>query len=351
MTMPSGAALSLPTKLALLAASTELVALAIATRFVIVPGLSELAVLTAVLVCVPAAATYFVARFIVGRLTVPVVAAYRRLADGDFTAELPGETAGKDFLGLRDGFRAMADALARTLAEVRRTDGERRRLFADLAHELATPTTTLLGVVAALRSGLGDRDTLLDHLERECARLDRLVADVRELATVEDPGLVLERETCDVGALVTSAVDRLRLAHPDAETVRCEVVEASARIDSPRIEQVVTNLVTNALRHAGPHAIAVRVSCDQDVVTLRVDDAGPGVPIERLQDLGRRLLRLDGAPHRGADGHGLGLSIVRAIAAHHGGEVVFSRSPLGGLCVEVRLPRALDDDQLPRTQQ
>ena len=203
MTMPSGAALSLPTKLALLAASTELVALAIATRFVIVPGLSELAVLTAVLVCVPAAATYFVARFIVGRLTVPVVAAYRRLADGDFTAELPGETAGKDFLGLRDGFRAMADALARTLAEVRRTDGERRRLFADLAHELATPTTTLLGVVAALRSGLGDRDTLLDHLERECARLDRLVADVRELATVEDPGLVLERETCDVGALVT----------------------------------------------------------------------------------------------------------------------------------------------------
>lgn len=338
MTAPVGSRWSLPTKMGLLAAVT--LGLAGGVIAVLVDADRGELLAIALVMVIPVAMVYGTTRFIVGRVTVPVVAAYRRLAAGDFTAELPTATAGRDFLGVRDGFRAMADALERTLAEVRGADRERRRLFADLAHELATPTTTLIGIAAAVRAGTGDRDRLLELLERECARLERLIADVRELAALDDPEVGLERSSCELGALTAAAIEPLRVAHDGAPALTVVVAELAAVVDGGRIEQVVTNLVGNALRHAGGAAVEVVVAADGADAVLRVDDAGPGVPDDRLGDLGRRLVRIDRSRSRDSGGHGLGLSIVRAIVARHGGTITFARSRLGGLGVEVRLPRA-----------
>jgi signal transduction histidine kinase len=339
VTRPAGAGLSLPAKVALIALGTQLLLLGLIVALVGGDALggARLAILGAAL-AVPVAMTYGITRFLVGRLTLPVVGAYERLAAGDFAVELPTMTAGKDFLGLRLGFRTMAVALERTLAEVKRADRERRRLFADLAHELATPTTTLIGIAAALRADAGDRARLLDHLERESARLERLVADVRELAILEDPALAMRVESCDVGGLATAAADRIRIAHPELTEVRCAAPSTTAIVDPIRVDQILTNLLGNAARHAGGGAIEVAVSRTDADVIVRVEDAGPGVPDALLPELGRRLRRVDPSRSRDTGGHGLGLAIVRAIAERHGGAVRFGRAHLGGLAVEVRLP-------------
>ena len=339
--MTPGASLSLPTKIALLALG---VMLAVGFAMVAIIGREHVDAtrLTwiAVVLALPVIVVYAITRFLVARLTVPVVGAYQRLADGDFSAELPTMTAGKDFLGLRVGFRTMAAALERTLTEVKQADQERRRLFADLAHELATPTTTLIGIAAALRTGDGDRGRLLDHLERESARLERLISDVRELAILEDPALALLLEPSDVGALASAAADRIRIAYPEIAEVRCELpaTPTTATIDPIRVDQVLTNLLRNAALHAGDGPILVTVSRNGGDVILRVEDGGAGVPDEQLSQLGRRLHRVDPSRSRDSGGHGLGLSIVRAIAVRHGGGVRFERASLGGLAAEVRLP-------------
>ncbi|MBL0216699.1 MAG: HAMP domain-containing histidine kinase [Myxococcales bacterium] len=342
MTELPGARLSLAAKITLLAAVTELVAFIAIVAIVRRDGIeldgTTLAAIASILI-VPVVIVYGLTRFVVQRLTVPVIETYQRLALGDFTAELPPMTAGRDFIGLRAGFRAMADALERSLAEIRGADSERRRLFADLAHELATPTTTLLGISAALRERSGDPERLLDLLERESARLERLIADVRDLAALEDPASMLVLEPCDLGALASASVDRIRLAHAGAE-VRCEAEDVHALLDPIRVDQILTNLLTNAVRHAEGGKILVLVRRTGANAIIRVEDGGAGVPDEMLPQLGRRLLRVDPSRSRDSGGHGLGLSIVRAIAARHDGTLMFERSQLGGLAAEVRIPIA-----------
>jgi signal transduction histidine kinase len=238
----------------------------------------------------------------------------------------------------REAFSSMAQSLDRLTNELKQADLERRRLFADLAHELATPTSTLLGIAHALRAGEGDTARLLDHLEHESARLERLIADVREVAHIEDPALPMLVESCDVGDLATRAVERARVAGDGKTELRCDAVAAPAQLDPIRIDQVLVNLINNGVRHAKGGTVAVTVETPGTDVVIRVEDSGQGVPDELLPELGRRMLRVDPSRSRDTGGHGLGLSIVRAIVARHDGTVTFSRASLGGLGVEVRLP-------------
>ena len=290
---------------------------------------------------VPTLCTYVVARIIVPYYTRPLVDAYRRVAGGDLTTRMapPGST---EFVTVREAFSAMSDALDRHVYQLREADAERRRLFADLAHELATPTTTLLGVAEALQRGAGERSAaLLDHLVHETARLERLIADVRDLAQLDEPEQRLERARCDVAALVQSVVGRAQLAGP-GHAIRCDAEAVTLDLDAARIEQAVANLVRNAIVHAGAERraeIAVTAGPQLGGARITVDDDGPGVADDQLAQLGRRLWRA--AASRGRErggGSGLGLSIVLAIAASHGGEVRFARSALGGLRVELILP-------------
>jgi len=331
--------LSLPAKLGLLAAMMQLGCLgailwiASATRDASVAtrvGLFTLPLIPPVLV------VYFLTRYIRDRLSRAITSAYAQLGAGDFGVQLPPWTAGADLIGVREAFANMASALQRSVEQLRNADLERRRLFADLAHELATPTSSLLGIAAALRQGDGERGRLLDHLEHESARLERLIADVREVAHLEDPSLAMQLEDCDLGALAARAVDRAQVA--GGCELRCDASSARARVDPLRVEQVLDNLIGNATRHAAGGTVSVAVRPDGDHVMVRVEDSGAGVPDALLDQLGRRLLRVDPSRSRDTGGHGLGLSIVRAIVARHGGEVTFSRATLGGLAAEVRLP-------------
>ncbi|HEY0480624.1 MAG TPA: HAMP domain-containing sensor histidine kinase [Kofleriaceae bacterium] len=289
----------------------------------------------------PTLCTFLFTRIIVARYTQPLIDAYRRVAGGDLTTRMPPPPSA-EFVTVREAFTAMSEALDAHVQRLRDADAERRRLFADLAHELATPTTTLLGVAEALQHGAGERTgALLDHLVHETARLERLIADVRELARLDEPALRLERSPCDVAALARGVAGRAQLAAA-GHAITCDAATVTIDADPARIEQAVTNLVRNAVVHAGTGRaarIAVTAGPHAGGARITVDDDGPGVPADHLGQLGRRLWRAD--PSRSRErggGSGLGLSIVLAIAADHGGTVGFARSALGGLRVELIFP-------------
>lgn len=288
----------------------------------------------------PTLCTYLFARIIVRHYTRPLVDAYLRVAGGDLTTGMPPPPS-TEFVTVREAFAAMSHALDAHVRKLRDADAERRRLFADLAHELATPTTTLLGVADALQRGAGDhRGALLDHLGHETARLERLIADVRDLARLDEPELRLERSACDVAALTRGVVGCAGLT-AGGHVITCDVAAAAVVADPARIEQAIANLVGNAVIHAGAARrarIAVTAGPHLGGARITVDDDGPGVPADQLDQLGRRLWRADASRSRDRGGSGLGLSIVIAIAATHGGAVRFRRSALGGLGVELTLP-------------
>ncbi len=272
------------------------------------------------------------------RRTRRLVSAFADVARGKLDVRLP-DAPERDLAPVVDGFNHMSAALQEARRTLEHADLQRRRLFADLAHELATPTSSILGIADAfarpeLLPTEADRARLAATLEHEAARLARLVSDVRDLASLDDPDVRIEREPQDLAALVRSTVARFR--DVSGRDVALEVEAAHADVDASRIEQVLLNLLRNADRYTPPGGpITVRVAADG---SIEVEDGGPGVPDDVLGKLGERLFRVDPSRDRRTGGHGLGLSIVRAIVARHEGSITFARSKLGGLAVSVRIP-------------
>lgn len=270
--------------------------------------------------------------------------AIRRIESGDYGARLPAPV-NRDFAAIQDAFSAMAQALDRAMARLREGDLQRRRMFADLAHELATPAGAVVGLADTLALGslgLDDatRARLLAALGEESMRLGTLIRDLSDLAHMEDPEVSLRCEPGDARRLLLR-VARGSEAEAQGVPIECELAEAPLGVlmDAARVEQVMINLLSNARRYT-PDGGRVRVSAGRDgeEVWIRVQDDGPGVPEGLLPRLGERLLRADASRDRRTGGHGLGLSIVRAIVSRHRGRIEFANAPEGGLRVTVRLP-------------
>lgn len=304
---------------------------------------AQLAVL-AVPLALPALAAPLVVTWVTRRRLRRITAALQRIGQGDLGARLPAPPS-QDFAELADTFTRMAVALEGAMAQLRQVDRQRRRLMADLAHELATPTGAILGLADTLSdqalcppgpAGDALRARLLQALLGESQRLSALTRDLGELAHLEDPQVTLRPVAGDLAELVAQAVERARA---DGAVVEVRAAPAPARLDPARIEQVLTNLISNARRHSPPGAaIQIEVGLAGDHAVLSVRDAGPGVPAELLPRLGERLWRQDPSRDRRTGGHGLGLSIVKQIVSLHRGELRFENAPGGGLRVEVRLP-------------
>jgi len=289
-------------------------------------------------------ASWLFARIVVRVRSRVITQAYQRIAAGDFKADLPYAFFG-ELQVVRDMFRTMARALDELTTNLHDADDQRRRLFADLAHELATPTSTVLGIAEALahpeRIAVQDSPRLLAHLEREAMRLSRLIDDVRDLAHLDDPEARLEPQRVDVSSLARLAVERTEVIGAGRVSIECRGGPAPAMVDAARLDQALANLMSNALRYtpAGGR-IAVTVEQRAGMVRLTVEDSGTGVPDDVLPRLGQRLLRLDPSRNRKTGGSGLGLSIVAAIVQRHTGTLKFGRADLGGLRVVVTLPGA-----------
>jgi signal transduction histidine kinase len=291
--------------------------------------------------------SYTVARRI-GRPVTDVADAATSVAAGDYATVVPPPGIGPEFDALARAFNEMA-------ARLGSVEATRRRLLADLAHEMRTPLATLDGYLEALEDGVATLDpAVTDLLRDQTRRLTRLAEDVAAVSRAEEGQVTLSVRPVPPAALVEAAVGAA--AAPYAERgLRLEtLVEPGLPhvvVDAERIGQVLGNLLDNALRYT-PAGGCVTVSArraeravsagprDQaGMVELTVTDTGAGIPAEHLPHVFERFYRADPARDRAGAGSGIGLAISKALVEAHGGRIAAaSAGPGRGTTVTVRLP-------------
>jgi two-component system, OmpR family, sensor histidine kinase BaeS len=271
-----------------------------------------------------------------------LAATARRIAAGDFSARSHAVSSTQEVTALIHDVNAMA-------GQLETFEANRRYSNAAIAHELRTPLTALRTRVAGLADGVFPlTPTEVLKLHRQLDVLARLAEDLQTLSLVDVGGLRLEPCAVDWYELVAQAVadaehqafkQNLNL-HLEPASAKPEVVRV--RGDPARLRQIVHNLLENALRHMPSGGdVQVRVDWEAGSGVLRVSDSGPGVPDAELSRIFERYYRAETSRSRGSGSSGLGLTIVQALVAAHGGTVTARRGELGGLEVEVRIPSAL----------
>ncbi|WP_264990629.1 sensor histidine kinase, partial [Mycobacterium kiyosense] len=235
-------------------------------------------------------------------------------------------------------------AASEASAETARTSEERmRRFITDASHELRTPLTTIRGFAELYRQGAAsDVSMLLSRIESEASRMGLLVEDLLLLARL-DVQRPLESHRVDLLALASDAVHDGRAMGP-RRNITMEVLDGPGTPevlgDEPRLRQVLSNLVANAIQHTPDTAdITVRVGTQGDDAVLEVADQGPGMSQQDADRIFERFYRTDSSRARASGGTGLGLSIVDSLVKAHGGRVTVTTAPGQGCCFRVALPR------------
>lgn len=221
-----------------------------------------------------------------------------------------------------------------------RQEALRQSFAADVAHELRTPLAILRSHVEAVQDGVLDlTPELVASLHEETLRLGRLVADLETLTTAEAVSFSLDHREMDLAEVVDSAVAgfRPRLV---AAGLMLETRLAPAPVcgDPMRLAQVVTNLLTNAVKFVPPGGrVTVSTELRDEQARLSVRDDGPGIPDAELPQVFDRYFR--GSRAR-ANGSGIGLAVVAALVGSHRGRVTAANHPDGGAVVTITLPAA-----------
>jgi two-component system OmpR family sensor kinase/two-component system sensor histidine kinase BaeS len=232
--------------------------------------------------------------------------------------------------------------LARSFNEmtVRLGEAERRRreLLADLAHELRTPLSVIRGNAEGMLDGLYPMDRAhVDPVLEETKVMSRLLDDLRTLSTAEAGALRLHREQAEPATLVDDAVGAFR-SQAEAAGVRLDARVGpglpTVDVDPFRINEVLANLLSNALRHT-PSGGSITVSADADAhgVAFTVADTGTGIPPDVLPHVFDRFAKGEGSP-----GAGLGLAIAKSLVEAHGGELTAESEPGRGTTMRFVLP-------------
>ena len=260
-------------------------------------------------------------------------AAAGALAQGDFTARA-SERGPTEIAELGAAFNAMA-------ARLEELFDARRELVAWASHDLRTPLAAIRAMIEAIEDGVAPPEQYIKELGEQARTLGTLVDDLFELARLDSGALTIELREVSLAGLVDSCVRGLE-AEAERRNVRLEAqVEAApaVRCAPDKIERVLLNLLTNALRHTpSDGSVAVLVEPAVDHVCVSVEDSGAGIPPDALRRVFDRFWRADRA--RSADGSGLGLAIARGLVEAQGGRIWAENQPLGGARVSFTLPTA-----------
>ena len=242
---------------------------------------------------------------------------------------------------------AVADALNRLAETLQHEEGLRKENVADLAHELRTPVMGILARVEAAQDGvLDDEATNLSAMHDEALRLTRLLDDISALAEAERPGLLLDVEPVDLAAIAGAQAAAFAGAFADKGVALSSVLHPAIVNGEPkRLEQIVVNLLSNALRYTDPGgSVRVAVRRAGADALLEVADTGIGIAPEDLPRVFTRFWRGEKSRSRDTGGAGIGLSIVKELVQAHGGSVAVESTPGEGSVFRVELPLA---DEVP----
>jgi len=293
------------------------------------------AMLTAGLLC------YMLARYMVSPV-VKLRAVTRQLTGGDLSARV-GPLMGTRRDELADMGRDF-DAMA---ARIEALLGAQARLLRDISHELRSPLARLGVALDLLRKRTPpEAETHLARIEREAARLNEMIGQLLSLSRWETGADAARARRVDISALVREVAEdadfEARSQNRSVEVTACDACETAGV--PALLRSAFENVVRNAVRHT-PEGTSVQVSLDclkggagEGEATLRVRDAGPGVPEESLKEIFRPFYRVDDSRTRETGGVGLGLAIAERAVRLHSGTVSAANVEGGGFVVEIRLP-------------
>lgn len=253
-----------------------------------------------------------------------MTSASQRIARGEYRerVDVPGSADPEEMDELAQlavSFNQMAD-------ELNRTDAMRRQLIGDVAHELRTPLTTIQGSMEALIDGVVEPGPAAYHrVYLEADRLQRLVGDLQQLSQVEAGEPPLDLERAEIGDLIEAAVTRMKLQF-DENAVQLKTDVAASlppvRVDAHRIEQVLLNLIGNALQYSHAEGVvSIGAARANGEIQVSITDTGIGIPAAHLPHLFDRFYRVDKSRSRVGGGSGIGLTIAKHLVAAHGGRI------------------------------
>ncbi|WP_017538704.1 sensor histidine kinase [Nocardiopsis halophila] len=286
-------------------------------------------------------------RWLIGRGLDPldrIATTADRISTGsDLSARMPVAEGGSEVGRLASAINTMLGRLERAFAAQRASEERVRAFAADASHELRTPLTTIRGYAELGRQGAIPEQELsgaMRRIEDEAERMGTLVAELLELARLDRTG-ALHLDGADLVRVVGDMVEDHRVVHPERPVVLRAPDALECRVDEARFRRVVANLLANAAEHTPEGTpVEVRLSASGPYAALRVRDEGPGMG---TADLDRAFDRFHRGTRSPGGGSGLGLSIVAAIAAAHGGDAGIESERGAGTAVTVRFPFAPEE--------
>lgn len=273
-----------------------------------------------------------------------VVGATAKIAHGEYGQKIQTEPKTKELASLVQSVNEMSETL-------KLRDEQKRRMTADIAHELRTPLSNLQSHAEAVMDGVWEpTPELFRSFHEEILRLIRIVAQLRELNELESKQLQLNVEDMDVSELFESVcsdfsarfqskgVLLLRTLADGPTTIFC---------DRDRVKQCMVNLVSNALR-ATPQGGRVTLSCEMSrgLICISVADTGIGMERIDLEQIFERLYRADPSRNKNTGGMGIGLTITKAIVEAHGGQISAQSTPRVGTTVTMSFPGGIASTSL-----
>ena len=268
--------------------------------------------------------------------------AAERLESGDLTARVD--------LGTEPETQSVGRALNRLAETLEHEEDLRRASVADLGHELRTPVNGLLARIEAAQDGVLPLRENLAAMHDETVRLTRLLDDLARLADAERPGLLLEKRPLDLAVVARATADSFAPRFADAGIAFEAAVEPAWVVgEKGRLEQVVANLLSNALRYteAGGE-VRLAVARNGDEVVLDLADTGVGIRADDLRHIFTRFWRGDPSRSRATGGTGIGLAIVRELVRAHEGRIDVESAVGKGSRFRVVL-RSVEEPTLPES--
>lgn len=276
--------------------------------------------------------------FLSRALTKPLLSmkeATKKISKGDFTVSLPKTS--------RDELGELSNSIQTLANDLNYLRKERNEFLASISHELRTPLTYIKGYTDIARRNNIDEKVRLNYLNiiyEESNHVSDLLKELFELAKMDQNNFSVTKEKVNICLFMQSIFRKIKPVF-DSKGVNLEIVckeDAFAHIDPIRFEQVLLNLLDNALKYSNSRTLTtIEVIKENKLITITVKDQGSGIPADDLPYIFDRLYRVDKSRSRLTGGFGLGLSIVKEIVDAHGGNITVESQLKKGTCFRITL--------------
>lgn len=236
--------------------------------------------------------------------------------------------APSEFKELSQDFNAMSAKLKETFKSLKDSENEKDEIIAQLSHDIKTPITSIKATVEGILDGIIAPEEILDYLgtiDRQTDRLNNLVEELSYLSLNQVNKVETEQETIFLDQLLIETMSEFQLTlEREKRKVAIDVTPTGAKIvsDRDKLSRIVYNLINNALKYSQEGTpLKVSARFESNEVTISVTDSGLGISTEELQNIFRRLYRVEGSRNMNTGGHGLGLYIAQELAHQLNGEI------------------------------